>query len=135
MSLDDRNAELERKLKENPIDTQIEALIKADSRRKIQVRLLAASLILDLFLTIAFGFITVQTRELAQRADDNKTALLRNCETANDSRRNNRLLWDYLLAIPPAQVQTPEQQQTRAEFKKFVEKTFAPRDCASEIKE
>jgi hypothetical protein len=135
MSLDDRNAELERKLEANPIDDQIAALFRADGRRKFEVRILAVSLLLDVFLTIGFGYVTIQTRELAAQAESNKVALVRNCETANDSRRNNLILWDYLLALPTPPGSTLEQQKTRDGFKAFVEKTFAPRNCQAEISE
>lgn len=133
MSLDERNAELEKKLEVNPIDEQIATLTAADSRRRGQVRLLAISLVLDLLLTIGFGFVTVRTNRLANQAENNRDSILRNCITANESRANNKKLWDYLFVQTASNPRTPQQAEAIAEFRDFVNETFAPRDCHSEI--
>lgn len=133
MSLDTRNAALNKELEENPIDVQVEALARADKRQARQVVILAVTVVFDVLLTIGFGYITLRTHELANQAENNRVALTRNCETANDSRKNNRALWDYILAIPTPNAPTVDQQKNRTDFKAFVDKTFAPRDCDAEI--
>lgn len=132
MSLDSRNEELDKKLEENPIDDIVHALVRADDNRKNQVRWLAVSLLLDVLLTIAFGWVTIQTHNLAVEAESNKTALIRNCETANEARKNQRALWGFILSVPPQEPRTPEQQKRVDSFSQFVDTTFAPRDCEAE---
>jgi len=133
MSLDDRNAELDKKLEENPIDEIVGSLVRADRRRKGQVRWLALSLALDVLLTLAFGWVTIQTHRISTKAESNQNAIARSCETSNEARKNNLVLWDYILEIPPVQPLTAEQLQQRDQFKVFVQKTFAQRDCQAEV--
>lgn len=132
MSLDDRNAVLEQKLEHNPIDESIASLVAADQRRRRHVRILAISLALDVLLTIGFGYITARTHSLAAQAESNHQSLVRNCETGNEARTKNKQLWTYILSLPPSndgQASTPEQQRRVDDFKKFLDETFALRDC------
>lgn len=127
MSLDERNGELEEKLKHNPIDEQIAALVRADRLRKWQIFALALMAAL-----LAYGW--YQNRSLAIQAESNKDAIIRNCETSNESRKNQRDLWAYVISLTPEQPRTETQQNRTDEFQKFVDKTFAQRDCMAEIK-
>lgn len=133
MSLDDRNAELEKKLEISPVEKNIEVLVRDAAKRKRQVRLLAASLVFDLLLTVGLATISLKTNETAHLAQSNRDAVLANCETSNDSRKNNRALWDFAFALTPTQPPTEEQKAQTALFKEFVAKTFAERDCQAEI--
>lgn len=129
-SLDHRNAVLEQKLKENPIDQSIATLEKAAKRQSRTNKLLTISIVFDLLLTVGLAFGWQQNHSLAVKADSNHAAIVRNCETGNDARANNKQLWDYLLAQQPSQPVTPEQQKRITDFKNFVDKTFEPRDCS-----
>ncbi len=135
MSLDDRNQALNDELERNPIDVQVEALAQADKRQRRQVLILAFTVAFDVLLTIGFGFITLRTHELANLAETNKTALIRNCETANDSRKNQRELWAYVIKLTPIQPRTDEQTARANDLQAFVNKTFAERNCSAEIKQ
>lgn len=134
MSLDDRNAELEEKLEHNPIDEQIAALARSDKSRKRQVRWLAISLALDVLLTIGFGYTTLQANEAAKKAETNEVAIVRNCETANQSRKDQRELWGYVISLTPIEPRTEAQTNRVNQFSDFVDKTFAQRDCQGELK-
>ena len=129
MSLDSRNAELNKRIKDTDLPAAVEVLLKDARKRSRQVKLLAISLALDILLTFGFGFVSFRTAEIASQADSNSAALQRTCESTNEARANNKKLWDYLFAQPPAPDQTPEQAAAIAQFKVFVDKTFAPRDC------
>lgn len=133
MSLDERNAELDQALEHNPIDEQIASLTRADLSRKRQVRWLAISLILDVLLTIGFGYTTIRANNAASKAESSTHAIIRNCETSNEARANNKKLWDYIINLPPTQPPTSEQQKRIADFKKFIDMTFAPRDCSKAV--
>jgi hypothetical protein len=133
MSLDSRNEALDKELERNPVDIQVEALAEADKRQRRQVLVLAFTVAFDVLLTFAFGYITLRTHQLASEAETNRTALVRNCETANESRKNQRELWAYVISLTPSQPRTDEQTARVESFQKFVDKTFAPRDCNSEV--
>lgn len=133
MSLDTRNAALNKELEENPVETQVEALARADKRQSRQVIILAITVAFDVLLTIGFGYITFRTHQLANQAETNEVAIVRNCETANDSRRNQRELWSYVISLTPSEPRTSEQTARVEAFQTFVDKTFAIRDCQAEI--
>lgn len=133
MTLDSRSDELDKKLEDNPVDKGIEALAKGVSRQRRAIRLLAVSIVLEFVLTIGVAVIAFKTNEALNLSQSNKDAVIANCETANDSRKNQLALWNYVFAIPPSQPPTPDQQTRAKEFKSFVDITFQPRDCQKEI--
>lgn len=133
MSLDERNAELDEKLKENPIDEAIAVLFKQAKRNKNNIRLLALSFTLSLFITFGLGYLGFTTFKLVKQADTNTNALVRNCNTTNEARANNKQLWDYLLSAEPIEPRTPQEQAQIDDFEQLVNRTFAPRDCTKVI--
>lgn len=52
------------------------------------------------------------------------------CEASNESRKLNVQLWDYVLSFPPSRPRTEAQEQQIIDFKAFIRKTFAQRDCS-----
>lgn len=133
MSLDSRSDELDKRIEDNDIDKGIEALSKGVSRQRRTIRFLIIAFALDFILSIGLIAVAIKTNEALQLSQNNKEAVVANCETANEARKNNRALWDYILAIPTPNAPTIEQQKNRTDFKAFVDKTFAPRDCQAEI--
>lgn len=133
MGLDERNDLLNRKIGDSDLPDAVGALVKTAGQNRARIRLLAISLALDILLTLFVSGLTYKTSQLAHLAQSNKMAVVANCEVSNDSRRNNRVLWDYILAIPPTQPLTSTEEAQRAQFKKLVNTTFAERNCRAEI--
>lgn len=52
------------------------------------------------------------------------------CQSGNESRKLQVQLWDYVLGFPPSRPRTEAQDKQIADFKAYVHKTFAPRDCS-----
>jgi len=129
MSLDTRNEELDKALESNPIDEQILALARSDKSRKRQIRWLAVSLMLDVLLTIGFGFNAIRANNAANKAETIESAIVARCEATNEARAKNEKLWDYLVEQSEKQPRTPEQQKFRDEFITLKNETFAPSDC------
>lgn len=127
MSLDERNAQLEHKLEENPIDRQIAVLVKADKRRKLQIIVLA-------MLTIGLVFVSVRTSQIASQAESNRAALMARCNSTNEARAKNKQLWDYLIEQGKDQPRTPEAQKFFDKFVALKDQTFAPTDCSQAVK-
>lgn len=53
-----------------------------------------------------------------------------NCQQSNITRQQTIQIWDYVLAVPPTTPPTEAQKKIRADFKTFVHRVFAPRDCS-----
>lgn len=130
-TLDNRNKELDKKLGNIDLNKAVSTLINDAKRSKRRVRLLAISLLFDLLLTLGLGVVSVKTHNAAVQAETNKAALLRSCQTTNEARANNAVLWDYLLALQPEKPLTPNEIKFRTEFTALKVKTFAPRDCST----
>lgn len=133
MSLNSRNDELNEKLDGTDLPKAVQVLVKDAKKRKRQVRLLAISITLDIILTLGLAFLSLQTRELAAKAENNHNAIVRNCETSNDARSRNKELWDFAFNLPATSVPTAQQQDNIDKFKAKVDDTFTLRDC-SQIK-
>ncbi len=129
-SLDVRNAELEKKLEKNPIDEQIATIAKDVHRGKRNQVILALSILLDLLLTVGFGYLAIQSSATASRAESNETALIARCEETNKARVKNAALWNYLIDQSEPAPRTPEQQKFRDDFITLKNETFAPTDCS-----
>lgn len=132
-NLEQRDDELNRQMEKHPAEESIAVLVKDAHRRKRQLRLLTISVTLNIILTLGFGYPAYKTNQTASLAQSNKNAVIANCEVSNQSRADNRALWDFIFALPQDQPPTPEQQKRAEQFKGFVAKTFAERNCQAEI--
>ncbi len=135
MNLEQRNAELDKKIESTDLPNAVDTLLKDAKSRRRQIKLLALTVAFDVLLTIGFGYITLKTHDIATKADSNSAAIVRSCESTNESRANNKKLWDYILALPPRTERTPAQTEQLADFQAFVDKTFAPRNCSTVVPE
>lgn len=66
------------------------------------------------------------------RATDQENAVIA-CENANESRAANLSLWTYVLDLSAAsrdEVPTPAEQERLDDFRAWVTKLYAPRDCS-----
>ncbi len=132
-NLEERDNRLNEEMKQHPAEEAIQVLVKDAHRRKRQVRILAVSVVLNILLTAGFGFLTYKTNQIASLAQSNQDAVVANCEVANESRKNQRDLWAYVISLTPEQPRSQEQQDRTDKFSDFVDKTFAQRDCQAEI--
>jgi hypothetical protein len=135
ITLDKRNDELEKKLETSDLPKAVEVLFKDAKKRKRQLMILTISLILDILLTVGLTVVSLRTQQLAIKAENNKDAIYQSCEASNEGRANNRQLWEYILNLPPLEPPTPEREKRIADFRAFVDETFAPRDCDALVSE
>lgn len=140
MSLEERSNELDKKLEDNDIDNSIDILVKDAKRRRIQLQIVTATVIIDFILTIGLIFVSINTNNALIAAQNNKDALVLSCKSGNDFRVSEASLWNHILEIQPVlQNLTPEQQvqrdKTVADFKKYLQTTFATRDCNNIVKD
>lgn len=133
MNLEQRNNQLEEKLKDSDLTKAVEILIKDAKKRRRQVTILTISVILDIILTAGISYLSIRTHDLASKAESNHEAVVRSCYNSNEARANNSTLWDYLLAAQPKKPLSQEEMKFRDDFVKLKEETFKPRPC-NEIK-
>lgn len=132
-NLEERDDELNKQMQKHPAEESIKVLVKDARRRTVQLRLLSATVVLTLLLTLMLSVVSYKLYRVTQLAQSSQAAVVANCETANDSRRNQKQLWDFVFALPQLEPPTAEEQARAAQFKDFIAKTFALRDCQAEV--
>lgn len=115
------------------LSTRVEGLSDYGKRSRHLIRLLWASVIFDLVLSIALGFIGITARTASERATAATAASKvtannqhQTCLSGNEARALTVQLWDYVLASP---LPRTDDAQKVADFRKFLDQTFAPRVC------
>lgn len=107
------------------------------------LKVLAVVVTLELVLGAVVAVAAFEARSASRHAASAQTAadlagqvaslarqgVLNNCEAANESRRSDRQLWEFILQIAPA---TGEAEQERAvRFRRFLDQHLAERDCVA----
>lgn len=114
-------------------DRQERRADKSDRRDKI----IAFSLVLDFLLTIGLAISATESHSASEQAkkatsvaaDSLRTQKL-TCITGNESRRLQRELWNYVLEFSAnTQTQTDIEKQRTADFKTYVNSTYADKNC------
>lgn len=131
-NLEQRDDKLNEQMATHPAEKSIEVLVKDAKRRTRQLHLLTATVALTLILGIGLSVVSYKLYHITQLAQSNTQAVIDNCETANDSRKNQKALWDFVFALPSLEPPTAEEQARAAQFKAFIAKTFVQRDCKAE---
>lgn len=133
MSLDERNELLNQKLDQTDLPDAVNTLIRDARRRRRQFKLLMVVILIDIILTVGLAMLTVKTHTIAAQSESNRDAIVAYCKSTNEARANNKLLWDHLIDMSEDRKRTPEQQKVFDDFKAFVNKTYAPRDCSNVV--
>lgn len=110
--------------------------LRAESRKsKRLIRLLGVSVGFDLLLSVALGAIGATAHQASDRATEaaaaTATAQYETCLAGNESRKGQRELWGYILQLSSQgdASQTEAGRQRLEDFRAYVERVFAPRDC------
>lgn len=114
----------------NELTGQLAATVRYGHRNRHLIVGLAVSLVVDVALTVALAVVAVQARDAtdaAARVHDRQVAT---CESGNDARAAQIQLWNYLLSVPPVRPLTAEQKQQITQFRAYVHRVFAARDCS-----
>jgi hypothetical protein len=122
----DRSDELDRRIAGS---REIEELRKAGRHRQRLIRILGASLALDILLTGGFGWLAWRADQSARAAASLQAQAHATCLSGNEARAGQRQLWHYILDLPPTAPRTPAQQEQADRFAVYIDSTFAPRRC------
>lgn len=87
------------------------------------------SLVLDLLLTVPVAWAVVRADSADELSKANRVNQRATCVAGNESRRDVRELWNKVFSLSSTSP-SPEQARRVAEFKAFVEQTYADRDCS-----
>lgn len=125
-----RSDELDTRLSEDDnLNQTVADWITYGKRSRKLIRLVIFSIILELILLVSFIFIYTKQQSVQAQTMANHNALVTGCLSGNEFRKSNLTLWDYAFSIPPDVPPSPQQQQKIDDFKVFIKKTFALRDC------
>jgi hypothetical protein len=126
----ERSDELDSRLQE---DSVIINLINASKTNRRLIKWVAASVLFDIGLSIAFGILALSAHGAANRANSAATQAKQNCIAANQSKAIEKSLWDFVLGFPPPPDETAAEKKVRmestAKFRAHIKQAFAPRDC------
>ncbi len=86
--------------------------------------------LLYLLLGLVITVVVVFAFNVSVRTKRNHDLLVSGCSSGNEFRVAEKKLWGYILGIPPSKPLTKAQQQQVNDFKVFLDKTFAERDCS-----
>lgn len=125
-----RSDELDERMTKLPdLNQAVVDLITSGKRLRRLINLIYVVIILEVALSIVGVIIYTGSQVNRANIATLHASLVSSCKANNDFRSDNLKLWQYLLAIPPEQPQTPAQQKITTDFNSFVSKTFAPRNC------
>lgn len=113
----------------NGFTARLEQLTQYGRRNRRMIWGLVVSFVLDLALTIPIAWAVVHANDANDLAKANHVSQVQTCVASNDSRRDVRELWGKLFALSPAP-KTDEQRKRLGEFRAYIDKTYAPRDCS-----
>lgn len=115
------------------------ALRNSHHRTTAIVRALVCVVVFVVLLGVGLAFVAVDARQASHRAEEAVSLAHQNtanarltCEIGNEARATQRQLWAYVLNVSSeGRKLNPTQLRQLAQFRAYVEQTFAPRDCDS----
>lgn len=127
-------ASLERSM--DSLGNQIHALTKYGRQSRRLIWSLAASLLLDLVLSVIVWVVAVQANhasdlaaEATSVANQNHQAQVTTCVASNEARAATVQLWNYVLDLSTKNELGADKHKQIDDFRVYVNTTFAQRDC------
>lgn len=124
------------------LSRSVSALARKQRQDRGMLWAVVTGLCLHLAALVLIGVVAVRANEAAKRADSayavaeaNKEAARLTCEANNQGRATQVQLWTYVLDLSAQAnpVPTREQALRIAQFRTYIQRVFAPRDCSKPI--
>lgn len=124
------------------LSQSVSALARKQRQDRTLLKAVVAALALNVVALVLIGVVAVRANSAAERADSayaiaeaNKEAARLSCEAANQGRVNQIQLWTYVLDLSAQANPAPTREQALriAQFRSYIQKVFAPRDCAQPV--
>lgn len=114
----------------NGLSNRIGELTAYGRRNRRLISWTIAGVLLDVVLTVGLVLSYSKANHADDRATRNHDQLVSTCAASNESRADVRELWGKLFKLSPSAPQTEEQKKRLADFRAYIDKTYAPRDCS-----
>lgn len=115
------------------IDTRVkhalDRLERGGHANNLMIRALAVVVGFELALGIVLTVVAWETLQVANTAQEAARSQRSQCLATNEARAAQVRLWDYILDTPPSTPRTPEQSKQVAQFRDYVHRSFAQREC------
>src|ERR1035437_1191828 len=121
MGLDERNSALDKQIEATPnLENGLAHVIKYGHQNRRLINWVIVSLTLDIILTVILTGVFMRQQHNQNTILDNHNAIVYSCTATNESKKGNLVLWQYVLALPPASPRTPTQQTAIDDFSALV---------------
>lgn len=104
-------------------------LVKASRRNWLVIRILGASVVIELLLGAGVAYLAYEARQTAAQANSLAAQARTTCLAGNQARAGQLQLWHYVLDMTATTARTPEQQEQATRFRIYIDELFAPRRC------
>jgi hypothetical protein len=109
------------------------------TRNRRLIRVMAASLVFDVLLSLGLAFAVHRAQEASDRASRAASATVVTCRSSNEARAVQTDLWDYILtqfnqSIAETPAESAERSVNVGKFKVYIATAFAQRDCDALLK-
>lgn len=114
------------------VSRSIEQLQTSGERLKKLVKYTRIAIGLEFLLVVGFVIVFTLTQVNRSSLESARASVIASCNANNEFRKDNLVLWKYILAVPrdPSRpVQTPTERENVKNFTAYVENVFSPRDC------
>lgn len=120
----------------------VSALARKQRQDRTLIRGLVTGLCLHLVALVLIGFVAIRANTAAERADSayavaeaNREAARLTCQANNQTRATQIQLWTVVLQLSAQANPNPTREQALriAQFRTYIQKVFAPRDCSQPI--
>jgi hypothetical protein len=120
----------------------VTALARKQRRDRALLVWVISGLCLSLVALVLVGLVAVQANNAAKNADaahtlaeSNRNAARLSCEAGNQTRATQVELWTYVLTVSAQANPAPTRAQAErlAQFRTYIQKVFAPRDCSKPV--
>lgn len=124
------------------LNASVAALARKQRQDRTLLKGAAAALALYVVALALLGVVAVRANQAAERADSayaisqaNQEAARLTCEANNQSRASQVELWTYLLGLAAVSSPPPTREQALqlAQFRSYVQRVFAQRDCSKPV--
>jgi hypothetical protein len=112
------------------LSSDVDALTRYGHRNRTLIKWVAASLALDMVLSVALGYVAIRAQQVANQADSIAQSQYNSCLAGNEYRKGQLQLWHYVLDLNSTSSNMTElQKQQAGQFRRYVDQQFALRPC------
>ena len=109
---------------------KVDDLAEAHRISKTRMRILAASVVFDILLSVILGVVAWRADTAIKEAQQSSSAAVVNCEAQNAQGVRTKALWSYAFGLSPESERTSIEQERINNFQAYLDRTFTQKDCS-----